>query len=104
MPVDQIAALFVIGTALGGIVIWGIRLEGRVTNLHTLREGDLNLSREQRKSDQAIQTERMERIDESLEEIKAGLKEVTTLSRKVDKLSSFIGVGTFNQHGPHHQP
>jgi hypothetical protein len=85
--------------ALVGVVVWGIRLEGRVNNLHTLRGGDLRLAKEQRMLDKQLQDERMERIDESLNEIKTTLKEVATLTRKVDKLGSFLG-GHFSSNGP----
>lgn len=74
------------------VLIWAIRLEGRVNGMHEVRKADLLLLEERRQADKTLHTTHLEQIKESLEEIKVGLAGVGEMQRTVDHLAVRLGV------------
>lgn len=101
LSLEQIVAIAI---PSAGTIIWFVRLEGQVKQLRAIRALDLKSSERQRIDDLQLMAERREAdsqmirlqftiVNESLEEIKASLRHVSEMQRKLDRISSFIGSG-----------
>ena len=82
-------ATFAVPLALG--LVWLIRLEGRLNAFAQQRESDLRLVEAHRESDNELNAERKETINRQLKEINHKLGSIDQMSRKVDRISTFIG-------------
>lgn len=94
---DIMAVVGIVVGPFAMVLIWAIRLEGKVKQLADGRLADLKLLAEQRLSDGNVWGERQRRVDEKLNGITTQLGQLPALQRSVDLVVAAIGQHT----GPH---